>query len=198
MARDCQEVCKRVSWDHRYSTDLKNWCFQTVVLKKTLESPLDSKEIQPVNPKGNQSWLFFGRTDAEAEAPILWSSDVKSQLIRKDPNAGKDWAQEEKGATEDEMVGWHHLFNGHEFEFEQTLGDSEGQGSWCAPVHGVEGVGHGLLTEQQLLLCKAAPPRLAGQCQRAQSCWALLLLPTDCHIQASKGCWRQKHLNHTE
>ena len=83
---------------------LKNWCFQTVVLEKTLESPLDFKEIQPVSPKGNQSWIFIGRIDAEAEAPIIWPPDVKSQLIGKDPDAGKDWRQKEKGAAEDEMV----------------------------------------------------------------------------------------------
>ena len=99
---------------------LKNWCFWTVVLekkkKKTLESPLDCKEIQPVHPKGNQSWVFIGRTDAEAETPILWPPDVKSWLIGKDCDAGKDWGQEEKGMTEDEMVGWHHRRDGHECE----------------------------------------------------------------------------------
>ena len=105
----------------------KNWCFWTVVLEKTLENPLDCKEIKPVNPKGNQSWIFIGRADAEPEAPKLWPPDVKSWLIRKDPDAGKDWKQEEKGIKEDEMVGWHHWLNGHEFE--QTLGDGEGQGS---------------------------------------------------------------------
>ena len=99
--------------DHKKSWALKNWCFWTVVLEKTLESPLDCKEIQPVHPKGDQSWVFIGRTDAEAEAPILWPPDVKSWLIRKDPDAGKDWRQEEKGTTEDEMVGWHHWLNGH-------------------------------------------------------------------------------------
>ena len=110
----------------------KNWCFWTVVLEKTLESPLDCKEIKPVNPKGNQPWIFTGRTDAEA--PTLWPSDVKSQLIRKDHDAaGKDWRLEEKGMTEDEMVGQHHWLNGHEFE--QALGDDEGQGSLasCSP-----------------------------------------------------------------
>ena len=86
----------------------KNWCFWTVVLEKTLESPLYCKEIQPVHPKGNQSWMFIGRTDAEAETPIIWLPDVKNWLIGKDPNAGKDWRQEEKGTTQDEMVGWHH------------------------------------------------------------------------------------------
>ena len=99
----------------------------TVVLGKTLESPLDSKEIQQVNPKGNQPWKFIGRTDAEAEAPKFWPPDAKSQLTRKDPVAGKDWRQEEKGMTEDEMVGWHHWLYGHECE--QALGDGEGQGS---------------------------------------------------------------------
>ena len=94
----------------------KNWCLQTVVLEETLESPLDSKEIKPVNPKGNQPWIFIGRTDAEAEVPILWPPDAKSWLTRKDSNAGKDWGQEEKGATGDEIVVWHHWLNGHEFE----------------------------------------------------------------------------------
>ena len=88
----------------------------TVVLEETLESPLDSEEIQPVNPKGNQSWLFIGRTDTEAEIPILWPPDVKNWLIWEDPDAGKDWRQEEKGLTQDEMVGWHHQFDGQEFE----------------------------------------------------------------------------------
>ena len=87
---------------------LKNGCFGTVVMEKTLESPLDCKEMKPVHPKGNQHWIFIGRTDAEAEAPILWPPDVKSWFIEKDPDAGKDWRQEEKGTTEDEMVGWHH------------------------------------------------------------------------------------------
>ena len=105
----------------------KNWCFQTVVLEKTLEGPLDCKEIKPVNPKGNQSWIFIGRTDTEAETPILWPPDGKSRLIGKDNDAGKDWGQEEKRATEDEIVGWHHWLSGHKFG--QTEEDSEGQGS---------------------------------------------------------------------
>ena len=101
--------------------------------KKTLESPLDIEEIKLVNPKWNQPWILVGRTDAEVEAPTLWSLDVKSCLIGKDPDAGKDWRQEEKGVTEDEMVRWHHWLNGHEFE--QTPGDSKGQGSLvcCSP-----------------------------------------------------------------
>ena len=103
-------------WELEYkeSWALKNWCFWTVVLEKTPESPLDSKEIQPVHPKGNQSWMFIGKTDAEAETPILWPPDVKNWLIWKDPDAGKYWRQEEKRMTEDEMVGWHHWLNGHE------------------------------------------------------------------------------------
>ena len=93
---------------------LKNWCFWTVVLEKTLESPLDSKEIQPVHPKGNQHWMFIGKTNVEAETPILWPPDVKNWLIWKDPDAGKDWRWEEKGMTEDEMAGWHHWLDGRE------------------------------------------------------------------------------------
>ena len=119
--------------DHTEGWGPKNWCFWTVVLEKTLESPLNSKEIQLAHPKRNQSWIFIGRTDAEDEASILWPPEEKSQLIGKDPDAGKDWGQEEKGVTEDEIVGWHHWFNGQEFE--QTLGDSERQGSLpcCSP-----------------------------------------------------------------
>ena len=102
--------------DYKESWALKNWCFWTVVLEKTLESPLDCKEIQSVNSKGNQSWLLIERTDVEAETPILWSPDAKNWLTGKDPDAGKDWRQEEKGMTEDEMVGWNHRVNGHESE----------------------------------------------------------------------------------
>ena len=105
----------------------KDWGFPTAVLEKTLESPLDCKEMKPVNPKENQPWIFIGKTDAEAETSILWPPDAKSWLTGKDPDAGKDWRQEEKGMTENEILGWHRWLNGHEFE--QTLGDSEGQGS---------------------------------------------------------------------
>ena len=101
--------------DYKKSWAPKNWCFWTVVMEKTLESPLDCKEIQPVHPKGDQSWEFTGRTDVEAETPILWLPDVKNGLIWKDPDAGKDWRQEEKGTTEEEVVGWHHRLNGPEF-----------------------------------------------------------------------------------
>ena len=106
--------------------------FWTVVLEKTLESPLDYKEIKPVYPKGNQSWLFIGRTDAEAETPILWPHDAKNWLIGKDPDAGKDWGQEEKGSTEDEMVGWHHWLNGCEFEQAPGVGDGQGSLGSCS------------------------------------------------------------------
>ena len=105
---------------------LKNWCFWTVVWEKTLGSPLDCKETPPVHPKGDQSWIFIGRTDAKAETLILWSPDVKNWLIWKDPDAGKDWRQEEKGTTEDEMVGWHHRLNEHEFEWTPGVGDGQG------------------------------------------------------------------------
>ena len=120
------------SWTIKKGWAPKNWCLQTVVLEKTLGSPLDSK-IKSVNPKGNQPWIFIGKTDAEAEASILWPPDMKSWLILKYPDAGKNERQGEKEPTEDEMVGWHHQLNGHEFE--QTPGDSEGQGSLvcCSP-----------------------------------------------------------------
>ena len=104
---------------------LKNWCFWTTVLEKTLETPLDCKEIQPVHPKGDQSRAFIGRTDAEAETPILWPPHTKSWLIGKDPDAGRDWGQEEKGTTEDEMAGWHHQLDGHEFEWTPGVGDGK-------------------------------------------------------------------------
>ena len=114
------------------SWELKNWCFWTVVLEKTLQRPLDCKEIKPVHPK-DQSWMFIGRTAAEAEAPILWPPDVKNWLIWKDPDAGKDWGQEEKGMTVDEMVGWHHWLNGHEFEQALEVGDGQGSLVCCSP-----------------------------------------------------------------
>ena len=119
--------------DYQESWAPKNWCFWTVVLEKTIESPLDCKEIQPVHPKGDQFWTFIGRTDAEAETPIFWPPDGKIWLIRKDSDAGKYWGQEEKEAIDDEMVGWHHRLDGHEFA--QALGDGEGQGSLacCSP-----------------------------------------------------------------
>ena len=104
----------------------KNWCFWAVVLEKTLESPLDCKEIQPVHSKGDQSWVFIGKTNAEAETPVLWPPHAKGWVIGKDPDAWRDWGQEERGMTEDEMAGWHHRLDGHEFEW--TLGVGDGQG----------------------------------------------------------------------
>ena len=112
---------------------MKNWCFWTVVLEKTLERPLDYKEIQPVHPKGNQSWVSIGTTDAEAETPILWPPDGKNCLIGKDPDAGKDWRQEEKVTTEGEMVGWHLQLDGHEFEQAPGVGDGQGSLACCSP-----------------------------------------------------------------
>ena len=121
--------------EHKENWTSKNSCFWAVVLEKTLESPLDCKEIQPVNSKGNQSWIFIGRSDAEVDTPILWPPDVKNQLIWKDPDARKDWGQKEKGMKEDELVGWHHWLDGYEFEQGQELVmDRE---ACCASVHGV-------------------------------------------------------------
>ena len=119
--------------DYKKGCVPKNWCFRIVVLEKILESPLDSKEIKPGNPKGNQSWIFTGRTDAEAISPIIWPSDAKNELIGKDPDATKDWRQEEKGVAEDEMIRQHHWLN--RYEFEQTPGESGGWRSlaWCSP-----------------------------------------------------------------
>ena len=109
----------------------KNWCFWTVVLEKTLESPLDCKEIQPVHSEWDQSWVFIGRTDAKAETPVLWPPDVKNWLTGKDPDAGKDWKREEKGMTGDEMVGWHHWLNGHDYEQAPGFGDEQGGLACC-------------------------------------------------------------------
>ena len=137
-----------VKLDHKKGWVPKNWCFWTVVLEKTLESPLDCKEIQPVHPKGNQSWIFIGRMDAEADVPTLWPPDVKSRLIRKDHDAGKCWEQEEKEVTQNEMVRWHHRLNGHEYE--QALGESEAQGSLvCCSSSAPKESDHDLVTEQQ-------------------------------------------------
>ena len=122
--------------DHNEGWEPKNWCFPTVVLEKILQSLLDRKEIKAVNPKGNQSWTFIGRTDAKAEAPILWPPDGKNWLIGKDPDAGKDWRQEEKGTTEDEIVGWHHRFDGHEFEQAPGVRDGQGSLACCSPRGG--------------------------------------------------------------
>ena len=121
--------------DYKESWAPKSWCFWTVVLEKTLESPLDCKEIKSVNPKGNQSGLFIGRTDVEAETPIVWQPDAKDWLIGKDPDVGKDWKQEEKGTTKHEMIGWHHHLDG--LESEQAPGMVVFREAWRAAVHGV-------------------------------------------------------------
>ena len=119
--------------DHKESWAPKNWHFWTVLLEKTLEGPLDYMEIQPVNCKGNQSWIFIGRTDVEAEAPIFWPPDAKNWLIWKDPDAEKDWRREVKGMTEDKMVGWYHWLDGHEFEQAPGVGDGQGSLVCCSP-----------------------------------------------------------------
>ena len=137
--------------NHKESWVLKNWCFCPVVLEKTLESPLDWKEIQPVHAKGDQPWVFFWRNDAKAETPVLWPPHAKSWLIWKDLDAGKDWRQEEKGTTENEMVGWHHWLSGHEFE--QTVRDTEGQRSLVCYSPSGHRVRHNLGTEQECLYC---------------------------------------------
>ena len=117
--------------DYKESWVVKNWCFWMVILEKTLESPLDCKEIQSVHPKGDQSWVFIGRTDAEAETPTLRPPHVKSWLIGKDPDAGRDWGKEEKGTTEDKMAGWHYRLDGHEFEWTLGVGDGRGGLACC-------------------------------------------------------------------
>ena len=127
--------------DHKESWAPKSWCLCTVVLEKTLESPWDCKEIKLVHPKGNQSWIFIGRTDAEAETSILWPPDAKNWLIWKDPYGGKDWRQEEKGMPEDEMVGWYHQLDGHEFEEAPEVGDGQEQVPGMLQSMGLQSVG---------------------------------------------------------
>ena len=131
---NCYHPCYCFSYGHVWMWELdceedwapKNWCFRTVVLEKTLESPLNYKEIQPIHSEGDQPWVFFGRNDAKAETPLLWLPHVKSWLIGKDSDAGRDWGQEDKGTTEDETAGWHHRLYGHEFEWTPGVGDGQG------------------------------------------------------------------------
>ena len=138
-----------MTWDYKGGWEPKNWCFQTVVLEKTFEGPLDCKEIKPVNSKGNQPWIFIGRTDAKAEASILWPPDAKNRLTGKDPDARKDWGQEEKEATEDEMVGWNHWSMNMSLSILWETGkDRE---AWCAVGHGSQTVWNKWATEQQLV-----------------------------------------------
>ena len=153
--------------DYKESSVPKNWCFWTVG-EKTLESPLDSKEIQPANPKGNQSWIFIGKTDAEAETLILHSPDAKNWLICKDPDAGKDWRQEEKGKKEDKMVGWHHQRNGHEFEQAPGVGDGQGSLVGYSPWGHKESDTTEQLnwTELKILQTFITPRVLEGACAR--------------------------------
>ena len=156
-----------------------------MVLENTLESPSDCKEIQPVHPKGNQSWIFIGRTDAEAETPILWPLDAKNWLIGKDPDAGKDWRLEEKGTTEDEIVGWHHRLNGHEFEQASGLGDGQGSLACCSPWD--HRVGHDWATELNWSLCAGLltkwPP-----CRKV-SAWVLHNIPEQGLATTARGTW---------
>ena len=176
--------------DYKESWALKNWCFWTVVLEKTPEGPLDSKEIKPVNPKGRQPWIFTGRTEAEAEALILWPPDGKSWLTEKDLDAGKDWRQE-KGMTEDEMAGWHHWLNGHEFE--QALGDSEGQGGLShSSLWGCR-VRHDLVTEQQKLILKDH-----SKAEWWSSLITLLTLGQRSHSYCIEKSEAFTHLNHSK
>ena len=183
---------------HKEGWVLKNWCFWTVILEKTLESPSDCTEIKPVNPKGSQSWIFTGSIDAEPEAPILLSPDVKSRLIGKDPDAGKDWRQEEKGMTEDQMVGWHHWLDGHEFE--QALGDGEGQGSLLYAVHEVSKSWHNWGTEQQQQInCIYSHARAYIQCIKADlifPCQMKKLRPWEGPLSCFFSEWDQLWVNH--
>ena len=144
--------------DHKESWTLKNWCFLTVELEQTLESPLNCKEIKPANPQGNQSWIVIGRIDAKAEAPTPWPVDAKNWFIGKDPNPGKDWRQEEKGMTEDEMVGWHQRLNGHELE--QAPGVGDGQRNLVCCNHGVTSVRDNWATELNWPMDKNLDPRI--------------------------------------
>ena len=175
--------------DYKESWALKNWCFWTVVLEKTLESPLDCKEIQPVHPKGDQSWVFIGRTDVEAETPILWPPDAKSWVIWKDPDAGKDWGQEEKGMREDEMVGWHHWLNVHGFGW--TPGVVMDREAWRAAVHGVAKSWTRLSNWTELPLeYKFQRTNRIFYSVRKRSNFIFLQMPT----QLSQNHWLKSHL----
>ena len=166
--------------DHKENWAPKNWCLWIVVLEKTLESPLNSKAIQPIHPKGNQSWIFIGRTNAEAEAPVLWLPDRKNWLIWKDPDAGNNWRQEEKGKTEDEMVGWHQWLPGPEFDSTPEVGDGQGGLECCSPWG--HRVGHNQVTEQNWVLScmfSALPPTFFLY---VASLWSDFLIISICFI----------------
>ena len=170
--------------DYKEGWEPKNLCFLTVVLEKTFESHLDSKEIKPVNPKGNQPWIFIGRTDAEAEAPIIWPTCAKSQLIGKHPDTGKDWGQGEKGTKEDEMVGWHHWLNGHEFE----QGHGKDMGRTRKPrmlqSMGLQRVGHDWAAKQQQALRTMSLGRFQSWENSLDTSY--LILTTSCSFAVSQ------------
>ena len=177
----------------------KNWCFWTVVLEKTLESPLDCKEIQPVYPKEEQSWVFIGRTDAKAETPIFWPPYVKSWLIGKDPDAGRDWGQEEKGMTEDEMAGWHDWLDGHEFEWTLGVGDGQGGLACCHSWGRKESDTTERLNWTELSCsvgkestCSARDTGGSGSIRRLEDPLEMEILTTHSSIPALKIPWTEK------
>ena len=174
--------------DYKESWAPKNWCFWTVVLEKTLESPLDCKEVQPVHRKGNHSWTFIERTDVEAENLILWPPDVKRWLIGKDPDAGKDWGQEEKGTTKDEMVGWHHWLDGHGFGWTPGVGDGQGRlaccGSWgCKELDMIEWLNWTELNLEHFWLCHLDRERTSVYVQSESLFPVLTVVPKLCAIR---------------
>ena len=179
-------------FDPKESWAPENWCFWTVVLEKALESPLDCKKIQPVHPKrGDQSWIFIGRTDAEAETPIFWPIPYsKNRLIGKDPDAGKDWRQNEKGMTEDEMVGWHHRLDGHEFEQAPGVGDGQGSlvccSSWgCKELDKTEQLNWTELNSDKDTIMKLRTPRSWQQIMTPLGCQHVLWSPFWLHLHGS-------------
>ena len=162
----------------------KNWCFWTVVSEKTLLSPLDCKEIQPVHPKGDQSWVFTGRTDAQAETPILWPPHVKSWVTGKDPDAGRDWGQEEKRTTEDEMAGWHHWLNAHEFGWTPGVGDGQGGLACCSPGGHKESD-----TTEQLNWIELKEDAIVSTVSPEFVCWSLTTQSDYVYRKSLVGSW---------
>ena len=182
--------------DYKESWVPKNWCFWAVVLERILESPLDFQEIQPVHPKGNQFWIFIGRTDAEAETPILWPPDVKSWLTGKDPDAGKDWRREEKGTTEDEMVGWYHRLNGHGFGWTLRVGDGQGGLACCSPWG--RRVRDDQVTEQQQqpMIYRNSGNVLCSNIKCLKTnikwlCWDYYLSKFHLQVKNTQMCWKE-------
>ena len=183
--------------DYKESWVLKNWCFWTVVLEKTLECSLDCKEIQSVHLKGNQSWIFTGRTDVEAETRILWLPDVKRWLIWKDPDAGKDWGQEERGSTEAEMVGWHHQLNGHEFKLTPEVDDGQGGLACCSPWDRKESDRAEQLNWTELKIATREATRRKPRSLANTSCHLWSSNNSNCHLTentwGSQGDWQKNH-----